>query len=280
MKAVYIAMRNLLYPKHVFHKAAVSKVPPRLQAVGIQEALTKFEKANRGHRHELEDHRMSPRFMCKCKAGKGCQACSRQAALCRTARTLFDSVTSLDALPDTVSFNILLDAPDYLGWFERFAREELERLREPMLDRLRKTVTAVRCDVHVTLHGAEQTKTAEEPPCLHLSVRLHKSYRASVPGLRDRVVRASRMVNLPLVSCNTLRSAWQQIRAARIELEQLMENVLVWPEFVEQAAVQRQQNRLEGDLEQLCKKYSSAELDHLRYLWVKLLPPQATNKSS
>jgi hypothetical protein len=273
-------MRNLLYPKHVFRKAATCQVPLRLQPLGIQHALIGFERANRGHRHELDDHKMSSYFACKCKNGTGCQGCSRQATLRKTSQALFDSVMRLDTLPDMVGFNVLLDSPDYLGWFERFAREHLKRLEESMLVRLSKQVTAVRCDVHITLHGADQNKKSDEPPLLHLSVHLQRSYRAATPGLRGRVVRASRMVNLPLNNFQTLRSAWQQFRVATQELEALIDTVLAWPEFAQQAAIQRQQNRLEGDLEQLCKKYSSAELDHLRYLWVKLLPPLAANTQS
>lgn len=178
MKAIYDAVRNLLYPEHA-EKRAGPALSLREYPWEVRFSLLDFERRNRGHRHQLSSVELSPSG---CTV-RGTPEHARREALSETSHALFTFLMQapLRRLPNSPAVSAVLKARDNLGWLRRHTCQLLEH-------RCQEIMRELALPDYEMYYG--HIEDAGEYYVLHLSVRLrgHQTLLSAIPQTRNGIV--------------------------------------------------------------------------------------------
>jgi len=212
MKAIYEAARALLYPLDqdcaagVAFARGINSYRPQLR-----QALVQFEHVNRGHRHLLSTSGLTLAEASR-RAGpyadKGYP--SMRANLRDSTYALARAVIEGDPHAQTPALKALLAAKDDSGWLPHFINGELYQLglKNKKIGLHRSFYLMLNIDIQESQVVMSATVTDKETPACAI--------RAIAP--------------IPLAATN-LGNLAPLLRKARFALQNLVEDVLSWPEF-------------------------------------------------
>lgn len=251
MKAIYDAVRALLYPGNAQHKAGSQYPWP--QAVidcplEVRRTLNRFELRNRGSRHLLSTPGLStvpPKRLDHADV-------KRRATLFETTRSVLVDLLTYTAQACPSSLDALLDAPDTSGWLQALAFEKLRWYYGEIASLKDKSDYGVRL-FHVE-HAAQGTG---------MRVELQS---------RTQPLAAGRLLPLPAGDCTTLRATLDFIRQAQASLQEQLADVDSWPEFNTTRRDQARLAKIRDDLHNMVCRYPAETRRLLVENWQALCP--------
>lgn len=253
MKSIFQASRHfLLSPKSPAFNSATARAFKSLPH-GLRTALRTFERANRGHRHQLDQEVLRP-------ALPGSEVHPRRNLVCETSNAVLTHVLALTDLPDDPTLASLFDAKDELGWLARHA--EL-RAHEKLRRRAGMPLGYVLEDFSFTQGGSK----------CQMTLVVHHRRSGLIAG---------RTVSMPAGYYNTLRQAYATIRRVDQGIYDLLAEVDSWPQFVEaeRGIAEPAQPLLDlarVQLQQALNPFTLVERKELVRNWLSLCPDTANS---
>lgn len=255
MKAIYTAVREVLYPNDTDFKArkrpVVLKMTPELPS-DLLGTLRYFESCNRGHQTLLSAVPQS-------RNGIIIQTSEERTArttLTSATRTLLRSVSS-ETTDYPATLDAILDAPDDTGLLEHLARDILQWAYyeipsvNPNIDRRLPNYSIRRFEVERTSTGL----------VVQVEVQPQSPYLA-----------ARRTLQLPPCDCTTLRKTVQFVRNAKAQLRKDLADLDSWPEFSSDVKHKAHLGQICRDLQKMVNGYSVDTRRVLLDNWQGLCP--------
>lgn len=256
MKAIYDAVRNLLYPEHA-EKRAGPALSLREYPWEIRFSLFDFERRNRGHQNQLSSVELS-------LAGQplwGTPEHARKEALSETSHALFMFLMQapLRRLPSSPEVSAVLKARDDLGWLRRHTCQLLEH-------RCQEILRELALPDYDRYYG--HIEDAGDCYVLHLSVRL-----------RGRELQARRKFELPAGDCTSFAGAHAFIASTSTCMRDLLGAIPLWPEFGSALKEQADLRNIREDFVRLAQSYSPELRALLASRWLDVCPVSRTDRS-
>jgi len=255
MKAIYDAVRNLLYPEHA-EKRAGPALSLREYPWEIRFSLLDFERRNRGHRNQLSDEHLAP----STHLLRGTSDHTRKESLSETSHALFMFLMQapLRRLPNSSAVSAVLKARDNLGWLRHHTCQLLEHRCQEILREL------VLPDYDMYYGRIED---AGEYYVLHLSVRL-----------RGRELQARRKFELQAGDCTTFAGAHAFITNTSTCIRDILGAIPLWPEFSAALKEQADLQNIRNDFARLVQHYSPEMRQLLAARWADVCPVPRPNR--
>jgi hypothetical protein len=244
--------------KNIFDAIRALKPQMRLPhaQLALQSALWRFERANRGHSHEIDT-------LAHAMAGKRRQYLetpgfvARSRTLNETTRHLMDVLPPLRReWPSSPEFEALWATRDETGLIARVTQENLTRLWAGSMSfngpwfkngyQLRRLGVGSLRDGHLEI--------------------------TAVVGLRDQSLQATRTLRIQTEGFDSLEGSWKLRRDLDWELTRLLESLSASPEFAPSRIEQARRERLRNRLEQALKEFGDADLAWAFEHWTELRP--------
>jgi hypothetical protein len=255
MKAIYSAIRDLLYPNDTEFRAgirpAVRKKTPEMPD-DLLGTLRYFESCNRGHQTLLS-------AIPQTRNGTVVQTSAERTAratLMSSTRTLLRSVTSAkDAYADMLC--AILDAPDNT--------EALEYQVRDILQWMYYEIPSVNPDINSSLPNYAIRRFEVQRTADGLVVQVEVNSRS--PFLSAR-----RTLQLPPCDCSTLRKTIQFLQDAKVSLHKELGSVGSWAEFSPELKHKAHLDLIRRDLQKMVHGYSADTRRALVDNWQGLCP--------
>jgi len=255
MKAIYDAIRDLLYPNDTDFKAGkrpeVLKPIPEMPA-DLLGTLRYFESCNRGHQTLLS-------AIPQTRNGTIIQTSAERTAratLTSSTGTLLRSVSSAkDAYPDMLS--TILDALDNTETLEYQARDSLKWMYYG--------IPSVNPDINSSLpnYAIRRFEVQRTPEGLVVQVEVNS---------RSPYLTARRTLQLPPCGCTTLRKTIKFIQDAKAYLHKELADLDSWPEFSLDVKHKAHLDLICRDLQKMVNGYSTDTRRVLVDNWQALCP--------
>jgi hypothetical protein len=255
MKAIYDAVRDLLYPNDAEFKAR--KRPQVLMPIPAMSddllgTLRYFESCNRGHQTLLS-------AIPQTRNGIAVQTSAERTAratLTSSTRTLLRSITSAKGAHSDI-LAAVLDAPDNTDILENQARDILQWMYYE--------IPSVTPNINSSLpnYAIGRFEVQRSPEGLVVQVEVNS---------RSPYLTARRTLQLPSADCTTLRKTIKFLQDAKAYLHKELADLDSWPEFGQDVKHKAHLDRICRDLQKMVNGYSTDTRRVLADNWQALCP--------